>query len=60
METVKMNSGAAADLHSTKSDSGGSERGCRVPVLDGCLKKRCLDRYDSSESSDRLVENPFF
>lgn len=26
-----------------------------LPCEDDCRKKRCVDRYDSSESSDRLV-----
>lgn len=28
-----------------------------LPCEDDCRKKRCVDRYDSSESSDRLVES---
>lgn len=40
--------------------SAGSRKSCEASIKDGEeRKKRCFDRYDSSESSDRLVEEDF-
>lgn len=40
--------------------SEGSRKSCMAGVQDGeNSMKRCFDRYDSSESSDRLVEEVF-
>lgn len=36
--------------------SGSKQHEGILPCEDDCRKKRCVDRYDSSESSDRLVQ----
>lgn len=36
--------------------TNGSKHEGILPCEDDCRKKRCVDRYDSSESSDRFVE----
>lgn len=40
--------------------NNGSKHEGILPCEDDCRKKRCVDRYDSSESSDRFVELFFF
>lgn len=51
--------GVAAN-RSEAAASAGSRISCEAGVKDGEeRKKRCFDRYDSSESSDRLVEEHF-
>lgn len=51
--------GVAAN-RSAAAASAGSRKSCEAGFKDGEeRKKRCFDRYDSSESSDRLVEEAF-
>lgn len=44
------------NMCSNDDRSGSQQHEGILPCEDDCRKKRCVDRYDSSESSDRLVD----
>lgn len=46
---------ASDKLFNKLCDNDGSKHEGFLPCEDDCRKKRCVDRYDSSESSDRWV-----